>query len=125
MENSTIEVNGEKYVVAYDDNRNLRLIPADKYDAFSDLCYELTGCSIQLVEVEEVVFGAGDVCTVLRRYDDIDRAEVWKMDAGAAEMADVLDADDDCYDYEILTRSSDPGHISDIVKQCKKDWSKL
>lgn len=125
MENSTIEVNGEKYVVAYDDNRNLRLIPADKYDAFSDLCYELTGCSIQLVEVEEVVFGAGDVCTVLRRYDDIDRAEVWKMDAGAAEMADVLDADDDCYDYEILTCSSDPNHISDIVKQCKKDWSKL
>lgn len=125
MENSTIEVKGKKYVVAYDDNRNLRLIPADKYDAFADLCYELTGCSIQLVEVEEVTFGAGDVCTVLRRYDDIDRAEVWKMDAGAAEMAEVLDADDDCYDYEILTSATDPDHISYLVKECEETWSKL
>ena len=125
MENSTIEVNGEKYVVAYDDNRGLRLIPADKYDAFADLCYELTGCSIQLVEVDEVVFGAGDMCTVLRRYDDIDRAELWKMDAGAMAMAEALDADDDCYDYEILTSATDPGYISSIVKACKKEWSKL
>ena len=125
MENSTIEVKGKKYVVAYDDNRNLRLIPADKYDALADLCYELTGCSIQLVEVEEVTFGAGDVCTVLRRYDDIDRAEVWKMDEGAADMAERLDAEDDCYDYILLASSADPDYIPDIVKECEKEWSKL
>lgn len=125
MENSTIEVNGEKYVVAHDDNRDLRLIPADKYDALANLCYELTGCPIQLVKVEEIVFGAGDVCTVLRRYDDGDCAELWKMDDGAAEMAERLDAEDDSYDYILLTSSADPDHIPDIVKECEETWSKL
>lgn len=125
MENSTIEVNGKKYVVAYNDNRELKLIPADKYEAFADLCYDFTGCSVQLVEVKEVVFGAGDVSTVLRRADELDEAEVWKMDAGAMEMAELLDAADDCYDYEVLTSPTDPNYIPDIVKECEEEWSQL
>lgn len=125
MENSTIEVKGKKYVVAYDDNRNLRLIPADRYEVFANLCYEFTGCSVQLIKVDEVVFGAGDASTVLRRSDEFDEAEVWKMDTGAMKMAELLNATDYCFDYEILTSPTDPDYTPDIVKECEETWSKL
>lgn len=125
MIDSTIEIKGKKYVVAYDDNRDLRLIPVDKYRVFADLCYEFIGRSVYLIKVNEVVFGAGDAGVVLRRSDEFDEAEVWKMDAGAMEMAERLKANDDCYDYEVLISPTDPNYTPDIVKECEETWSQL
>ena len=125
MENSTIEVNGKKYVVAYDDDRDLRFIPAEKYEAFSDLCFTFTGSSVQLVELREVIFGAGDAWTILRLSEDNPVAEVWKMDESAMQMAEYLDAECDCYFFDTLTSAKSPNYVPDIIKECEEQWSKL
>ena len=123
MIDSVIELKGKRYVVVEDANYCLNLIPEDKFEAFSAKCYKYTDCPLAPCRVKEVVFGAGDFCTVLHRYDH--EVELWKMDAGASAMALHLEEPCNCSEYIDLSYEGNPDFIPDILKQCEEEFGPL
>ena len=123
MENSTIEIKGKEYVVVNDSDHEVRLIPAEKFEAVDNLVFKYTGDPIDTIAVEEVVFGDGDACTVLVREDnDCHHAKLWKMDESAKLMAETLDAEDCFGDYIVLEDVDHPESVDDIVQECEDDY---